>query len=240
MESNVLKVLVIIPAYNEESSLPRLMTELKQYRDRYDVVVIDDASTDRTAQIAKSYDVPTIRLAANLGIGGAVQTGFKYAVRNNYDVAVQLDGDGQHNPVWIERLLGPIIAGEADCVIGSRYLKENPDKEYKTPRIRRIGMIFSTTLLFLATGQIVTDTTSGFRALNQSVLQFFAKEYPVDHPEAEALLMLHRSNFKFKEIPVKMRGRESGHSLFTTMKSVVYPFRVLVGFLSILIKSPRR
>lgn len=231
---------MIIPAYNEESSLPRLLAELEQYRDRYDVIVIDDASTDKTAQVSELNNVPTIRLSANLGIGGAVQTGFKYAVRNDYNIAVQLDGDGQHNPAWIECLLEPIVAGEVDCVIGSRYLKENPDKDYSTPRLRRIGMIFSTVLLYLATGKIVMDTTSGFRALNRPVLQFFVKEYPVDHPEAEALLMLYRSNFRFKEIPVKMRTRESGHSLFTIVKSVAYPFRILVGFLSILLQAPRR
>jgi glycosyltransferase involved in cell wall biosynthesis len=235
-----MKVLVIIPAHNEADNLPRLLEELNQYQDRYDAVVVDDASTDQTGQIARSYNVPVIRLAANLGIGGAVQAGFKYAVRNGYDVAVQVDGDGQHDPAWIDNLLKPIATGSVDCVIGSRYTRQNPDRDYKTPIIRRIGMIFSTLILFLATGKMVTDTTSGFRALNYRVLEFFAREYPVDHPEAETLLMLHQSKFKFREIPVKMRGRTFGRSLFTTLKAVQYPIRVLVGFLGILLRGPRR
>jgi glycosyltransferase involved in cell wall biosynthesis len=237
MDSLALKVLVIIPAHNESGSLPSVLAELEQYRDHYDAVVIDDASTDQTAEISKSFKVPTIRLAANLGIGGAVQAGYKYALQNDYDVAIQLDGDGQHNPAWIERLLIPIASGEADCVIGSRYLKENPDREYKTPRIRRAGMFFSTAILLLATGKIVTDTTSGFRALNRPVLQFFAREYPPDHPEAEALLMLLRKGFVIKEVPVKMRSRQTGTSLFTLLRAVKYPIRVLIGFLGLLIQK---
>jgi glycosyltransferase involved in cell wall biosynthesis len=233
------KVLIIIPAYNETGNLPSLLEEINHYQDLYDAVVIDDASTDQTAQIAQSYNVPVIRLAANLGIGGAVQAGFKYAVRNSYDITVQVDGDGQHNPGWIEQLLKPIVASEVDCVIGSRYMKKDPDRDYDTPLVRRIGMIFSTTILFLATGKIVTDTTSGFRALNYRSFEFFAREYPVDHPEAETLLMLHQAKFRFKEIPVKMRGRKSGRSLFTTLKAIQYPFRVLVGFLGILLKGSR-
>lgn len=235
-----MKVLVIIPAYNEAGNLPRLLKELNQYQDRYDAIVVDDASSDRTAQVAKSYSVPVIRLAANLGIGGAVQAGFKYAVQNGYDIAVQVDGDGQHDPAWIDALLKPIVAESMDCVIGSRYTWQTPDKDYKTPFVRRVGMLFSTLILFLATGKIVTDTTSGFRALNDRALEFFAREYPVDHPEAETLFMLHQSKFKFKEVPVKMRGRTSGRSLFTMFKAIQYPIRVLIGFLGILLRGPRK
>jgi glycosyltransferase involved in cell wall biosynthesis len=233
------KVLLIIPAFNEAENLPPLLSELRQRCSQYDVVVIDDASSDPTAQIAKSRHVPVLRLAANLGIGGAVQTGFKYAVQHHYDVVVQLDGDGQHDPSWIEELLKPIASGEVDCVIGSRYLGQHSDKDYKTPFLRRIGMIFSSFVLFLATGQKITDTTSGFRALNYRSFEFFAREYPVDHPEAEALLMLHQAGFKFKEIPVKMRRRAFGHSLFTLLRSTQYPIRVVVGFLGILLRGPR-
>jgi hypothetical protein len=155
-------------------------------------------------------------------------------------VAVQVDGDGQHDPAWIASLLEAITEEDVDCVIGSRYIRSNPDRGYKTPVIRRIGMIFSTLILFAATGTTVTDTTSGFRALNYRSLEFFAREYPVDHPEAETLLMLHQSKFKFKEIPVKMRGREFGQSLFTTLRAIQYPIRVLVGFLGILLRGARK
>lgn len=234
-----MKILLIIPAFNEAQNLPTLLMELRQRYGQYNIVVVDDASTDQTAQVAGSHGIPVLRLPANLGIGGAVQTGFKYAVRNGYDIAVQLDGDGQHDPAWIEQLIKPIVLGEMDCVIGSRYLGQDYDKDYKTPFPRRIGMIFSSVVLFLATGRKITDTTSGFRALNYRSFEFCAREYPVDHPEAEALLMLHQAKFKFKEIPVKMRGRTSGHSLFTLLKSVQYPIRVLIGFLGILLRGPR-
>lgn len=234
-----MRVLLIIPAFNEVENLQALLVELRQYRSQYDIVVVDDASADQTAQIAESNNVPVLRLAANLGIGGAVQTGFKYAVRNGYDIAVQLDGDGQHDPAWIEHLLKPIASGEMDCVIGSRYVGQDYDRDYKTPFLRRVGMIFSTAVLFLTTGKKITDTTSGFRALNYRSFEFFAREYPVDHPEAEALLMLHQAKFQFKEIPVKMRGRTSGRSLFTLLKATQYPIRVLVGFLGILLRGPR-
>ena len=235
-----MKVLLIIPAFNEAQNLPLLLSELHQHYGQYDAIVIDDASSDQTSQVAQSYNVPVIRLAANLGIGGAVQTGFKYGVQHRYDVVVQLDGDGQHDPAWIKTLLEPITLGEVDCVIGSRYLSENYDKDYKTPFLRRVGMIFSSFVLFLTTGKKITDTTSGFRALNYSSFEFFAREYPVDHPEAEALLMLHQAGFKFKEVPVRMRSRAFGHSLFTLLRSTQYPIRVLVGFLGILLRGRRQ
>jgi len=236
----MMKVLLIIPAFNEEESLAKLLAELEQYRKQYDIIVVDDASVDKTTEIAKSYDVPVLRLAANLGIGGAVQTGFKYAVRNGYDTVVQIDGDGQHDPIWIERLIEPISRGEADCVIGSRYTNNDPDRAYRTPVLRRIGMHFSTRLLYLATGVLITDTTSGLRSLDHRAFEYFSREYPVDHPEAEALLMLLNTGFKLKEIPVKMRSRQTGNSLFTLIPSVVYPFRVLVGFLEVFLRIKRK
>jgi GT2 family glycosyltransferase len=199
-----------------------------------------DAVMSKTMMIIAANNIPCIRLAANLGIGGAVQTGFKYAVNNHYDIVVQVDGDGQHDPAWVSTLIYPIIQGEVDCVIGSRYMKENPDKSYRTPFFRRIGMFFSSTLLFLATGVFITDTTSGFRALTYPVFEYFAKEYPVDHPEAESLLMLHRAGFNFREVPVKMKERLAGDSLFTFINSILYPFRVLVGFAGILLRNRER
>jgi glycosyltransferase involved in cell wall biosynthesis len=234
-----MKTLVIVPAFNEEGNLPKLLDELLSYRDRYDVIVVDDGSKDVTAQIARERDVTVIQLPANLGIGGAVQTGFKYAVEKNYDIAVQLDGDGQHDPVWLDHVTAPILQGEANCVIGSRYLREKSDRDYKTPFFRRIGMIFSSSILFLASGKWITDTTSGFRALDRQALIFFSNDYPIDHPEAEALLMLLQKGFVIKEIPVKMRSRQTGASLFTWVKAIKYPIRVLIGFLGLLIQRKR-
>lgn len=229
------KILVIVPAYNEEESLPSLLQEIQRYG--YDVVVINDASKDATATVAASLGVPVLSLAANLGIGGSVQTGFKYAVNGQYEIVVQIDGDGQHDPAWIENIVAPICGGTADCVIGSRYVPNNLDSEYKTPLARRLGMYFSTSILFLATGIRINDTTSGLRALNRTAFEYFAGSYPVDHPEAEALLMLYQKGFRISEVPVRMRSRAHGQSLFNFAKATIYPLRVVVGFTGLLLKK---
>ena len=232
-----MKVLLIIPAHNEAENLPALISDIRACKNPYDAVVVDDASSDSTAQVAAGYGVPVLRLAANLGIGGAVQTGFKYATLKGYDIAVQVDGDGQHDPACVETIIGPVRRGEADCVIGSRYIPGSSDTDYKTPLLRRIGMYFSSGMLFLATGLHVTDTTSGFRALSRPAFEYFARAYPVDHPEAETLLMLHQRGFRIREIPVKMRGRVSGESLFTFTKASLYPLRVVIGFMGLWMKT---
>ena len=233
-----MKTLIIIPAHNEEESLPGLLEEVR--RAGCDAVIVNDASSDRTEQVAKAAGFPVLSLPVNLGIGGGVQSGFMYALRNGYDIVVQVDGDGQHDPAQINTIIAPILAGDADCVIGSRYVPEAPDAGYKTPFARRMGMYFSTGSLYLATGLRVNDTTSGFRALNRAAFSFFATEYPVDHPEAEALLMLHQAGFRVIERPVKMRCRVGGQSLFTFFRAALYPLRVMVGFMGILYKTPRR
>lgn len=233
-----MKILIIIPAHNEEQSLPALLEEVA--RTGFDTVVVNDASTDATEQLAKAAGFPVLSLPVNLGIGGGIQTGFVYALRNGYDIAVQVDGDGQHDPQQISAIVGPILTGEADCVIGSRYLPEAPDTGYRTPFARRMGMYFSTGILYLATGLRINDTTSGFRALNRAAFSYFATQYPVDHPEAEALLMLHQSGFRVIERPVSMRCRAGGQSLFTFFRALLYPLRVIVGFMGILYKTPRR
>ena len=233
-----MKTLLIIPAYNEEQNLAHLLEEVR--REGYDAVVVDDDSTDATAEVATAAGFPVLSLPVNLGIGGGVQTGFLYAARNGYDIVVQVDGDGQHDPKWIPKIIAPILAQEADCVIGSRYRPEAPDTEYRTPFARRMGMYFSTGILLLATGLRVHDTTSGFRALNRAAFSFFAHEYPVDHPEAESLLVLHQMGFRIQEIPVKMRCRVKGQSLFSFVKATLYPMRVVIGFMGLLFKSSRR
>lgn len=232
------KILIIIPAHNEEESLPGLLEEVRL--SGCDAVVVNDASSDTTEKVVKAAGFPVLSLPVNLGIGGGVQAGFTYALRNGYDVVVQVDGDGQHDPAQLHTVIDPIIAGEADCVIGSRYLPDAPDTGYKTPFARRMGMYFSTGILYLASGLRINDTTSGFRALNRAAFSFFATEYPVDHPEAEALLMLHQAGFRVIERPVRMRCRVGGQSLFTFFRAMLYPLRVIVGFLGILYKTPRR
>ena len=227
-----MKILIIIPAFNEGESISALLNEISDLG--LEAVVINDASTDNTEQIAAKHEFPVINLPLNLGIGGAVQTGFLYALRNNYDVVVQIDGDGQHDPAQLRFLTEKIIRGEGDCIIGSRYIPGEEDKNYKTPFARRLGMMFSTRILQLSTGVLVYDTTSGFRALNRSAYEYFSRTYPVDHPEAEALFMLHRKGFKIKEVPIVMRSRVNGHSMFGLVRSILYPFRVVVGFIGLI------
>ncbi len=206
----------------------------------YDAVVVNDASSDRTEQLARAAGFPVLSLPVNLGVGGGVQTGFVYAVRNGYDVAVQVDGDGQHDPGQVFSIIRPIAEGNADCVIGSRYMPKAPDRGYKTPFARRVGMRFSTMILYFATGLRVHDTTSGFRALNRAAFSFLATEYPVDHPEAESLLLLYQAGFRILEVPVTMRSRTGGQSLFTFVRAALYPLRVIIGFMGILFKNPMR
>jgi hypothetical protein len=232
------KGLCIVPARNEAASLPRLLAEIRQQD--YDALVLDDASADETAAVARAAGVAVLSLPINLGVGGVVQTGFIYAVRHGYDVVIQVDGDGQHDPRWLPTVVSPIVAGRADCVIGSRYLPEAPDKAYHTPFLRRLGMHFSTGLLRATTGLRIFDTTSGLRALNRRAFTFFAAQYPTDHPEAEALLMLHQAGFRVLEVPVTMRSRDQGQSLFTLVRAALYPFRVAVGFLGLIAKRSGR
>ena len=235
-----MRVLAIVPAFNEEESLPALLAELRCVAVDgvvVDAVVVNDASSDSTDQVARKCGATVLTLPANVGIGGAVQTGFLYAVRKDYDAVLQIDGDGQHDPGQIRHILAPILAGEADCVIGSRYHASQPDVAYRTPLARRIGMKFSTGILKMATGLHVSDTTSGFRALNRSAFSFFATRYPVDHPEAEALLMLYQAGFRIVEVPVTMRLRTTGQSLFSLFRAAAYPLRVSIGFLGIVFKG---
>jgi glycosyltransferase involved in cell wall biosynthesis len=238
-----MRVLAVVPAFNEEESLPALLAEIQKVAVdgvSVDAVVVNDASTDATEQAARNCGAAVLSLPANLGIGGAVQTGFLHAVRKNYDAVVQIDGDGQHDPAQIRHILAPILAEAADCVIGSRYHRSMPDGAYRTPLLRRLGMLFSTRLLQMATGLHISDTTSGFRALNRKAFTFFATRYPTDHPEAEALLILHQAGFRIVEVPVTMRLRTSGQSLFSLFRAAAYPLRVSIGFLGIVFKGPQR
>ena len=237
--THVLKVLIVIPAYNEEKNLITLLPEIIKHCACADILLVDDGSTDRTSQIAGLYDIPVIQLD-NSGIGGAMQAGFLYAIDHGYDVAVQIDADGQHDPLWVKQLLKPIVDDRADCTIGSRYMKHNPDRSYKTPILRRIGIYYSSVLLFLVTGIYISDTTSGFRALNANVLEFFRTNYPAKYPEAGALLMLTLAGFRIAEVRIKMRNRKAGHSMYTFSRSVFYPFHVVIGFIEIYLKTRRK
>ncbi len=231
------RVLILIPAYREAPVIGRVIEDVRTTRPDVDIVVIDDASPDRTGAIAREAGVPVLTLPVNLGIGGAVQTGFKYAVAHGYDAVVQVDGDGQHDPQELATVLGPLRAGKADVVIGSRFLE---DRGYKAPFTRRVGMVLFSTVARWAIGQRITDTTSGFRALNRRAVAFLAENYPVDFPDAETLVLLRRAGFTLAEVPVNMRARFSGKSSTTTLKSLYYPFKQMLSVLVVMLRKPPR
>jgi glycosyltransferase involved in cell wall biosynthesis len=228
------KILVIVPAYNEEKSLPRVIRDLRVHSPGVDVLVVDDGSHDATPHIADDMDVNVLKLPFNLGIGGAVQAGYLYADRQGYDIAVQFDGDGQHIALEVEKLLQPVISGSADIVAGSRFLIPGG---YQAPVTRKIGMWIFSFLLSRILGMRVTDTTSGFRAANRRVIEYFARHYPEDYPEVEALVLLHKKGFRIIEVPVMMRERTGGRSSITAIRSVYYMVKVLLAVLVDLLKK---
>jgi glycosyltransferase involved in cell wall biosynthesis len=228
------KILIIVPAYNEEDSLPGVIRDLGAHFPEGDILVIDDGSRDRTAAIAQEAGVRFVRLPFNLGIGGAVQTGYRYALQHGYDTAVQFDGDGQHVAAEIPALLGQLGSGRADLVVGSRFLDRGA---YRPSFFRRVGIwIFSRTLSAII-GAPVTDTTSGFRAANARVISFFSRGYPEDYPEVESLVLLHRAGMRIEETPVTMRDRTGGKSSITPVRSAYYMIKVLLAVFIDLLKK---
>ena len=227
-------ILIIVPAYNEEKSLPGVIQDIKDHAAYADVLVVDDGSRDGTARLAASLGVNVLSLPFNLGIGGAMQAGYLYADRQGYDIAVQFDGDGQHVASEIEKLLGPITSGSADIVAGSRFLIPGG---YQAPLSRKIGMCIFSFLLSRILGTRVTDTTSGFRAANRRVIEYFARHYPEDYPEVETLVLLHKKRFRIIEVPVMMCERTGGRSSITAVRSVYYMVKVLLAILVDLLKK---
>ncbi len=220
-------MIAIVPAHNEEGAIGGVVDEIRAFDESFDVVVIDDGSTDGTATVAAARGAAVVILPFNLGIGGAVQTGFKYALEHGYELAVRLDGDGQHDPGELEKLLAPIRAGNADIVTGSRFVLEDPS--YRAPLARRIGITWFARLVSLLTRQRVTDTTSGFQALNQRGIALFAGDYPSDYPEVEATVLVFKHRLRPLEVPVQMREREHGQSSITFVRSVYYMLKVTLA-----------
>jgi glycosyltransferase involved in cell wall biosynthesis len=219
--------IAIVPARNEQGAIGDVVREIREFDPGLDVLVIDDGSTDATAELAAASGAIVLRLPFNLGIGGAVQTGFKYAVEHRYEVAVRLDGDGQHDPAELPKLTGPLLRGEADIVVGSRFA--DPDPAYRPPLARRIGIGFFAAVVSLLVRQRVTDTTSGFQALNERGIRLFADDYPHDYPEVEATVMVVRHRLRLQEVPVRMREREHGRSSITAFRSMYYMVKVLLA-----------
>ncbi|ANF98953.1 glycosyltransferase family 2 protein [Paenibacillus bovis] len=223
------RILIVIPAYNEEKNLENLVQSIRALNNpNINFIIINDCSSDNTAFVCKELDIPVINLPCNLGIGGAVQTGYKYAYENGFDIAIQVDGDGQHNPSYISELIKPLINEEADLVIGSRYIEK---VGFQSTFLRRVGINYFSKLLLTLTGQLITDPTSGFRACNRKVIELFSKRYPVDYPEPESIMYLKRKAYRIVEIPVVMEHRASGTSSITAFKSVYYMIKVSIAIM---------
>ena len=220
--------LAVVPAYNEEATVAKVVTELQEKAPSFDVLVIDDGSTDRTGEIAQAAGAHVVRHPFNLGIGGAVQSGFQYARDHGYDQMVQVDGDGQHDPREIPRLLAARADHpDVDMVCGSRFLSE--DHRYPAPISRRTGIHVFAFLLSWLVGSRVSDPTSGFRLYNRRAIKLFARDYPHDYPEVEAVLMLHHHRLSMREVPVRMYLRGGGVSSISTGKSAYYMLKVLLA-----------
>jgi glycosyltransferase involved in cell wall biosynthesis len=218
--------IAIVPAMNEEKMIGRVIEEIRAFDPGFEIVVVDDGSVDRTATIAERLGVRVLRLPFNLGIGGAVQTGYQYARDNGFELAVQVDGDGQHDPAEIARLVGPILEGRADMVVGTRFAEGGG---YRGTPLRRVGIRLFAALVSLIVRQRVTDTTSGFRAVNRKGIRLFATDYPHDYPEVEANVLISRHKLTMVEVPVCMRIRETGRSSITALRSVYYMTKVLLA-----------
>lgn len=222
------KIVVIIPAYNEEKSIKRVIENTRREMPEADVVVINDGSKDLTSRFAKDAGAVVVDLPFNIGIGGAMQTGYLYAKYNNYDIAIQVDGDGQHECSYIKKLIQPIINKSADMVIGSRYMEKT---QYKSKLFRRIGIFFFSGIVSLLIKQKISDPTSGFRAVNKKVIECFSFRYPLDYPEVDVLVRLNNHKFRIKEIPVRMKERQGGKSSITPFKSVYYMIKVSLALI---------
>lgn len=229
-----MKVLIIIPAYNEETAIGKVIRRIKLNMPDAHILVVNDGSIDRTSLKALKAGADVINLPFNLGIGGAVQTGYLYAKNNGYDIAVQVDGDGQHDPSYIKRLMQPVVEGRADMVIGSRYIART---SYRSSFLRRLGIIFFSALINLITGQKVKDTTSGYRVVNRKLIEYFATKYPTDYPEVDVLVRLYKNNYKILEVPVEMQERHSGKSSITPLRSIYYMLKVSLSLIIGAIKA---
>jgi len=222
------RILAIVPAYNEEETIGEVILSLKETMPSLDVLVVNDGSNDGTSEAAAGTSrALVIDLPCNLGIGGAVQTGFLHAAKEGYDIVFQFDGDGQHLAAEVDKILTPVLAGEADVVIGSRFLAGN--RGFRSTLNRRAGIKIFQWVNSLLIGQRITDNTSGFRAYNKKALLFLSRYYPSDYPEPEAVILLGRNGFRLKEVPVEMKERTSGRSSITAFRSVYYMVKVLLA-----------
>lgn len=223
-----MKVLVIIPTYNEEKNIQMVVDCLIKGYPQYDYLVVNDGSKDRTEEICQYRGYNYVSHQVNLGIGGSVQTGYRYALQQGYDIAVQMDGDGQHDPDYIQQLIQPILNGNADMTIGSRFIKGDG---FQSSRSRRIGIRFLSALIRICGKVKIQDVTSGFRAVNRRGIIFFAANYAQDYPEPEAIIAAVAHHFRVMEVPVVMRERNGGNSSINPLKSIYYMIKVSLAIL---------
>jgi glycosyltransferase involved in cell wall biosynthesis len=218
--------LIIVPALNEAGSIEAVIDEVRAQDPGFEVLVIDDGSTDQTARVARAAGAILLQLPFNVGIGGAVQAGYQYARDRGFDIVVRIDGDGQHDPGEIADLLEPILDDRADMVVGTRFAKGGG---YRGTRLRRVGIRLFAAVVSMMVRARVTDTTSGFRAVNRKAIRLFAADYPQDYPEVESIVLLARYKLRMIEVPVQMRVRETGNSSITALRSVYYMIKVLLA-----------
>lgn len=230
------KILMIIPAYNEEKNILSVYHTIQKYNKEhnvnYEVLVINDGSTDQTESILKEHQIPYITLVHNLGIGGAVQTGYKYAYEHQYDIAIQFDGDGQHDVAFVKDIIKPIVEEKADFVIGSRFIDKKVSK-FQSTKARQLGIRMISATMHLVTGAKIYDTTSGFRAANASIIKEFAKNYPLEYPEPVTTTELLKKGYQVSEIPVSMNERIGGVSSIRSWKNAYYMINVLLSIIMV-------
>lgn len=223
-----MKKLVIVPAYNEQEAILNTIRNLQISHPEVDVVVVNDASKDNTKKILIDNHISYIDLPINLGIGGGVQAGYMYAFQNDYDIAVQMDGDGQHPASELHKILEPIETDQADIVIGSRFISK---EGFQSSTVRRVGIKFLSTLIYLLTGEKILDVTSGYRAVNRKYIEIFSKEYAQDYPEPEALVTAAQKGARIIEVPVLMKERQGGSSSISPIKSIYYMIKVSLAII---------
>ena len=229
-----MKKLIIIPAYNESANIENTVKDIVTNAPDFDYVIINDCSTDDTLEICERNGFNVVNLPLNLGIGGAVQTGYRYAYNNGYDIAVQVDGDGQHDPASLTKMAEVMVAEKADMLIGSRFLEK---EGFQSSRVRRMGITYFTWLIKLFTRKKITDPTSGLRMINSDIIEIFAESYPRDYPEPESVVHVIRLGKNVREIPVIMRERQGGKSSIRFFSSIYYMIKVTVAILTELMRK---
>lgn len=232
-----MNTIVVIPACNEAARIAEVVRNVRRIVPECRILVVNDGSRDATAATAEAAGATVVSHLFNMGYGVAIQTGYKYAYAHGYEYLVQIDGDGQHDPACIPRLLAPVLSGETDVALGSRFLET---ASYDPSPIRRTGMAFFRVLVTLITGIKVTDSTSGYQAFNRDVLHFFTTEvFPCDYPDADMLITLHRAGFRIRELPVRMTANAQGKSMHGGLKPLYYIFKMLLSIFVTLLRNPK-